>query len=371
MSHQDFQSLARQLLDEDEFPSDEAASLAATIADAATRRLVLLVPKNTDDVGFDVRSLQEFMAARAITTGTDDEILTRLRHLAPSSHWRNTWLLATGKVAAARAHLTEKIIALLDDLDAESYLSMYLMPGTAAALDLLDDRFAAPSPKVERRLLKKAVEIFQRPPSLATDQAAEALQRASTDGTSATVTAFVADAARAALAANPPQQVTAVLVMQRWLQSTGGLAALSRQRLGHDIERALGPDHAMALARHFIPTPRFSGAAAPSQTQNTLAACLRSDHPALVGDDLAALSALLRALKKCRVRYYGDTQVASVPRAPKVNQAVVDAALSRPEVADYLAARLLEAEPHHWAIASALGELVRHWYQQRPVGQYA
>src|SRR5690606_20116164 len=83
MSLSEFRSLVRQLLDEDEFPSDEAADLGARIDDAATKRLVLLVPKNTDDVGFDVRSLQEFMAARAITTGPDDEILKRLRYLAP------------------------------------------------------------------------------------------------------------------------------------------------------------------------------------------------------------------------------------------------------------------------------------------------
>lgn len=371
MAHDEFQELAFDLLDRQEFPADEAANLAARIANAATRRLVLLVPKNINDVGFDVRSLQEFMAARAITMGTDEEVLTRLRHLAPSSHWRNTWLLATGRVAANRTHLIEKVIALLDDLDTQSFLSMYLLPGATVALDLLDDRFGAPSPKVERLLLKKAVEVLRQPPNLGTGQAAEILQRASTEGTSTMAAAFIAEAARNAFAADPPQRVTAVLVMQRWMQSEGALATLSRQRLGHDIARVLGQDHANALDRHFTTTTRSGRTAAPAQPQNTLAACLRSDEPALEGDDLTALSTLMKALKRCKVRYYGDDLVASVRQSPRVTPAVVEAALSRTEVADYLAEKLLEVEPRHWAIASALGELIRLWYQQRPVGQFA
>jgi hypothetical protein len=369
LPHQEFETLARELLDKDEFPAPEAADLAAKIAEAATRRLVLLVPKNIDDVGFDVRSLQEFMAARAVTSGADGQVMIRLKQLALSAHWRNTWLLATGRIAAARSHLVDSVILLLDEIDTESYLSLYLAPASALALDLLDDKFAAPSPRVEKLLLKKAAEVLRRPPDLAVVQAADVLQRVSVDGESSGATGFISDIARQALAAEPPQKVTAALAMRRWTQSTGALAALGRQRVKH-LQTALGPDKGAALANHFTSTTSKREGKQPAR-KGTLADHLRHDAGALAGADMRALDALLQELKKVEVRYIGETPVAAVPVAPAADQEVVEAALRRPEVADYIAGRLMALEPKDWAIASALGELIRRWSQQRPVGASA
>jgi hypothetical protein len=61
---------------------------------------VLLVPVLHDDIGFEVRSLREFMAARSLTSGPDDRVRERLSVLAPSAHWRNTWLFAAGRLPA-------------------------------------------------------------------------------------------------------------------------------------------------------------------------------------------------------------------------------------------------------------------------------
>ena len=57
----------------------EAAELAEAIIDAVVQRLVLIVPKKIEDVGFEVRSIQEFFAARAIVTGSDHMVLDRLQ----------------------------------------------------------------------------------------------------------------------------------------------------------------------------------------------------------------------------------------------------------------------------------------------------
>jgi hypothetical protein len=67
---------------------------------AATKRLVLLVPAEHDTVAFEVRSLQELMAGRALSVGTEEEIRERLYLTATSPHWRNTWVFAAGRTFA-------------------------------------------------------------------------------------------------------------------------------------------------------------------------------------------------------------------------------------------------------------------------------
>jgi len=91
----------------------------------------------------------------------------------------------------------------------------------------------------------------------------------------------------------------------------------------------------------------------------------QSDDP-LTGDDLTAVSTLLRELKRWKVRSYGDA--ACVPALPTISQTIIEAALSRSTVADYLATQVLAADPNRWAIASTLAELARRWQEQRPVG---
>ena len=55
------------------------------IIDAAANRLVFLVGLEAGQVGFEIRSLQEYMAAEAIMTGKQDNIQERLRRFASAS----------------------------------------------------------------------------------------------------------------------------------------------------------------------------------------------------------------------------------------------------------------------------------------------
>jgi hypothetical protein len=87
------------------------------------------------------------MAARALTAGPDERTMDRLRAIALSVHWRNTFLLAAGRIVVDRNHLVDTILNLLEDLDTNSYLAIYLHPAARIALDLLDDRFAAHRPE--------------------------------------------------------------------------------------------------------------------------------------------------------------------------------------------------------------------------------
>ena len=70
-------------------PGRSLDQITDRILDAVRSRLVLLVPGSDDTVMFEVRSLQELMASRVLTIGSDEELVARLAALLPSPHWRN------------------------------------------------------------------------------------------------------------------------------------------------------------------------------------------------------------------------------------------------------------------------------------------
>jgi ATPase family associated with various cellular activities (AAA) len=145
------------------WPDEEALSLASKVVDLASERLVLIVPRG-DGVGFEVRSLQEFMAARALTVSGDADVARDLQALAASAHWRNAWLLAAGRVFAERLAVRGDLTSIADENDNESLASMLVAPGASLALDLLDDGLAGTEPNYELRLVSSAMRLLDGPP---------------------------------------------------------------------------------------------------------------------------------------------------------------------------------------------------------------
>ncbi|MGW3284049.1 NACHT domain-containing protein [Streptomyces sp. NPDC001002] len=145
------------------FEDIDGRTLATRMVDAAMRRLILLVPRKQNSVGFDVRSLQEFMAARAIISEDSEEIGKSLSVIAASAHWRNTWLLAAGQIFHERPGLRDRLVILLDEIQAESEVSLFIKPGSSLAVDLLQDDVAAKAPRFLRALTKQALELLEDP----------------------------------------------------------------------------------------------------------------------------------------------------------------------------------------------------------------
>lgn len=373
----DLRALALARLTAEEFPPDAAAGLADQLLLAATDRLVLLVPKGDANIGFEVRSLQEFMAARALVSGDESVVLDRMRRLAPSSHWRNTWLLAAGRVAEQRDHLVDPLIGLLRALDAHDYLTVQIAPGAEFAADLLDDGFAATSPRTERLLLKQAVEALRRPVDPTTITTAEVLQRISLEG-SAGAARVIADVTKQALAADPPQKITAAVSLRRWANKTGALAALGRQSVP-SFGQALGTADHQALTLHFLGLTTFQDQPVPKNRRTladyrgTLADYLPGPEAALEPGDARALAAITAELRRVAVGAINaddGRRVAVVPHMRIPDQHVLETALSRPAVAEVLAAALLRLTPEDWAVGSALTTIARQWLQHRPAGQH-
>lgn len=142
------------------YDEGESDSLADTLMKLSTERLVMLVSRKAPKYQFEVRSLQEYMAARALTEGDEQTVLDNLLALVPSSHWRNTWLLAAGRVFKRQEHLIDKLIDLVATYDSKSADTPIALIGAGLAGDLYVDNLAIEFPGVRRRLLESAVSQF-------------------------------------------------------------------------------------------------------------------------------------------------------------------------------------------------------------------
>jgi hypothetical protein len=140
-------------------------TLADKIVAAATQRLVLLVAGPDESVTFEVRSLQELMAARALTDAPDEEISRRLHVTAQSPHWRNTWVFAAGRLfAEGPDHRRDLVVKTVESADAEPGWPAWLCPvGPTLAAELLDDGLAVTTPKWQRRLIDVALRSLTGP----------------------------------------------------------------------------------------------------------------------------------------------------------------------------------------------------------------
>ena len=140
--------------------SDERLhTLAQQIVEAASHRLVFLVEVEAEQVGFEIRSLQEFMAAECLMDGTDQSIRDRLDEIAPIPFWRNVFLFAAGKCFAQRQELREPvrdICAELNDVDGDSIAGTYLV-GSDLAIALIEEGSSRNQPRFENLLARIAI----------------------------------------------------------------------------------------------------------------------------------------------------------------------------------------------------------------------
>lgn len=167
-------------------PGDLGNSLVADIYRAATERLVLIAPRGSKGFGFDVRSLQELMAAKHLTNGAFDQVADRLRKVAASPHWRNTWIFAAGAIFAARQeHQLPLLVELVEGIDdhAAERLGRVVAVGPRLALALLDDGMARSWPTWRDRLLQHGLRVLEEPSPTDLPSLARAVVRYADTGT--------------------------------------------------------------------------------------------------------------------------------------------------------------------------------------------
>ena len=152
-------SLTRERLENQGHDPEAASQLSAAIVDKATTRLVLLVPRR-HGVGFEIRSLQEYMAARSITQRSDAEVVQHIERAAQSAHWRNVWLLAVARALDVKEHLRDDLLATMGRLGAEPIAHRTGLVAELAT-ELLGDSIAQDNPSFRQQLLDMVLAVLE------------------------------------------------------------------------------------------------------------------------------------------------------------------------------------------------------------------
>ncbi|MFC4314890.1 NACHT domain-containing protein [Steroidobacter flavus] len=168
LTAEEFEGLVDAALREDGLDHDELAEQRRMIVDAAKMRLVFITSRRANRLSFDVRSLQEYMAAAYLTDTDAADILQRLKAIARSAHWRNTLLFAIGRFfIEPRMRQHRDLVRLLcDDLNREDPPHANVKSGSRLALEILESGVVGNVPHVSRSLAECALKLLEIPPGL-------------------------------------------------------------------------------------------------------------------------------------------------------------------------------------------------------------
>ena len=159
LSRQRFRALVEAQLEEEGNDGETLRELSQQIVDAVAERLVLLVELEEGQVGFEIRSLQEFMAAQSLMEGKDPEVLRRLKEIAPVQFWRNVFLFAAGQCFSQRRSYRDTIHSIcagLNEVESDP-ISVACLAGSDLAVALLDEGLTLHRPKYARMIARVAV----------------------------------------------------------------------------------------------------------------------------------------------------------------------------------------------------------------------
>jgi hypothetical protein len=331
----------------------EAQQLADSIVTAVTQRLVLIVPKALDDIGFEVRSVQEFMAGRAMVSGRDNLVLERLRETIPSIHWRNTWLFAAGRVFSQREHMRRDLIGILEEADTTNLLRMVVAPGADLALDMLDDDLAAATPSLQRVLARNALTLLDYPPDQDLIRRADVIFRLANKDDF--VKAACEQVIEQSLNGSPTQQKSAEALLHVWKNRTGTLAYYARQLINR-----------LELSAKVSATQLTGG-----MTGKTIGDLVRSHekYSALPEDERRLSDALIEKLDDVKVLPNGASieSATKLVTSPALGLSLLGIYLSEPAITELLAACVISSAKDGWSGAAELRNLLRSWLQRREV----
>lgn len=330
LSPQDLKDLTWDVLtDAGHDPAGRDKELLEQIITAATHRLVLLIPRHGGGFGFDVRSLQELMAARALTTGQLDDTLVRLKTIGASPHWRNTLLFAIGRYFAERQpHQKEavtRLILALDDNGPERMGTTFPV-GPTLAMEIVDDGMAK-EPRYLHPLVEHAMRALREPEMYNRHTFPRILMAAA--GSSDAVRGLIAKSLRDALGGGQVAQMNTKEV-QAAIQTLGPELGVSPDVLGlatvkRDPSRSLPPD-AMAGWEAF--QADLEALAEPHTTDELAAVYERCEQVARAKiDDEAAFDLSL---------YLSEPEVASI-----VDLALLQIAPAEPLLVAWLRSKVL------------------------------
>ncbi|MFE6964129.1 NACHT domain-containing protein [Agromyces sp. NPDC057679] len=159
----EFEGLIADHFESQGHSEQEVERLRDDFATLVTDRLVFLTRLNAERIGFELRSLQEFMAGEYIVNLPESKVISAIEEIARSAYWRNVTLFAIGCIFATRAHLRSDVSILCADLNRHSHVFKVTKPGSYLALDVLHDGAAASQPMHARTLAATVAELIDGP----------------------------------------------------------------------------------------------------------------------------------------------------------------------------------------------------------------
>jgi hypothetical protein len=347
------EQIARERLVDIGLTGDNTIDTAVrNLLDIAHTRLVLLVADEGDTVSFEVRSLQEVMASRALTSGSDAQIAANLRVAAPSPHWRNAWLFAAGRMFQEGDNHRDLVVDVVENLDSIEGGTGWLYPvAPSLAADMIQDDMAASMPRWLRRLAAVAARAASGPMPDDPHAIAQALGRAQTQDAAAGRS--VREALRMAFSGG--------------LQSSTVAQVLASYRTLPPIPGELGPRKALKLQDSWIgDTP--PGATPFSVARPVLEALRRNGGDPLAPDE----SRVCEAIKECdylrAVRTDDSWLVPAKDWAFHRPSPLLRAVVEDPETAWVLSVCLDDLDPSDWISRSLIAHAFYLEWFRRPVG---
>ena len=141
-----------------------ASLLAARFVTLSTERLVFLAALRQGTIGFEIRSLQEFMAGEFVLELPANDLPEGLRAIALSSHWRNVFLFAVGKIFAERQMFRGDVVSVCNLLNVASPVFESALPGSRLALSILTQGLTRTQPTYRKLLAACALQMLSGAP---------------------------------------------------------------------------------------------------------------------------------------------------------------------------------------------------------------
>jgi hypothetical protein len=226
MSREQLEELIRgRLHDLEHAPGRTLDHLVERLVAATTQRLVLLVPGEDDNISFEIRSLQELMAGRAVSAVGDDDLRHNLRATARNPHWRNTWVFAVGRVFAEQGDYRRDLaVDVVESIDLAPEGAGWLSAiGPQLAGVLLEDGLAASTPRWQRRLVDVALRVLAGP--VPQDLRTVATGLASSARGDANLRTHIRNALRAAVHGTPSSRHSGIAIADNDVYGPIGIAS--------------------------------------------------------------------------------------------------------------------------------------------------
>lgn len=153
--------LIESFLKNEGFDSVEISERLAELTELALNRLVLLSSREESKISFDVRSLQEFMAASALTANSPQIIEERLLLLAGKSHWQHVFTIAASRCFSEdNLHYLRSAITQIPKRLEDNHAHRVVGGGALLSFALFSDDIAADHPTFRRLLALHALELL-------------------------------------------------------------------------------------------------------------------------------------------------------------------------------------------------------------------